>query len=1609
MPHHFNRTTHRWVHRLPLFALWAILQTQSAAFAQGVLGASPETSAPVHASQGTAPLVMLTLARDHSLFFGAYNDLTDLDGTGTINFNFLPTFEYIGLFNSSYCYSYTGRTDSTNILPAGVDSYFKPVGNANPLNSAQAYPGGCTTGASVGNWSGNWLNYVTTSRIDAMRVALYGGHRIVDGIPTDNRPITLLRRAYIPQDGHTWAKEYTSIAVNLYDISKYTPFSVPSNDANGVPRRHFFGNLTSTVIRDVTPSGAPNPAGIQHNTSAVQITGDNPPGSHSHINSTDNPDLGKACDTLSTCSNHPPVMRVVLNAGSRVWRWAASQRPVLDYHPFPIGYSPDTFFYPNKGNFEGYGNLYDDLAHYVSPQPSYPVDYTVQVEVCVAPNYLNGCKQYGSSSPYSYKPVGILHDYGENDSLKFGLLTGSYDSNLSGGRLRKNIGTFTDEVDTTTGRFNYKLSNMSATGSLIQQIDNLRIRNFDNPTVSPVRPVPDYSHYFANSFIYKNTYKAVFDNTTGYVNGDGLEGDFGDWGNPVGEMMYEGLRYFAGAASASPAGTQQGPTPSYVAGGTTDDGVVGLSSPTWRNPYEDATKWCAKPNLLVVSGPYVSSDSDQLPGSRFATFTETSLRNTAGVALNVGTLTDSIGAVEAINGTSKFIGEVAGTARDFSPTIKTIDRLGNARGLAPNNPEAQGSYYSAGVAYFGKSGSLQTVGGKEIPPVDSYSILLPSPDAAIRIPFADGRVVTVVPFAKTIGENNGTKGLYQTTNQFVGIYVTDFSNVNGIYSLKFYVNFEDHSAGGDFEMDAVASYQIDADLNRNSITLTVEDNANDAAGGQNMGYVINGTDHDGAYLVVQDRKAGVEPSYYLNVPSYGSYWAGYCDPSGPYGDNSARAQCTVLPNKDARTHSVKTFGLAAAGAATTALKHPLWYAARWGGYEGSTAPTAPLPDGQNPSHYIELTSPAGLKAAFYKMFQDVLDHGSTVGAVTSMSKELDTASRIFTTSFNASTFFGSLTASKLTVTPGTPSSIGSFSVDWVASLPAYANRSIYYKNASAASSALLPFTYANVNAVGTGYPGAFANSDMVEYLRGNTVKEVQYGGTYRNRQSILGTTINSTPVYSPDTNMVYVAANDGMLHAFGADDGVEQFAFIPSSIVKKTGAGAGTLSWLANQDSRHRFYLDGNLEITDKYVSDSSMATGYNYLVGFLGRGGKGLFGLPVNATSIKQDGGVWEIDGTGDDHMGYLLGKPVIERLTDGTNVVIFGNGYNSVNNQATLYVVRVSDGTLLARFLTCAGGTAVRGCGGGLANGLATPGVLRRDGRVQQVYAGDYLGNVWKFDLSGLRGGVNSGDLSGSPYVKNIFTATTSGGVAQHIVAPITTSYSDDSADPNTRNKQFVFFGTGSDLTVADLSSTSTVQTMYGLIDDATTRPDRASNMRGRTIDSSGSFVGYKNGASLSVRSFSAPGDDMLNKLGWYMDWTSPSGLGVAPVEQVFTEASVRSSITPTLVVSSAVANSASCVSNGSGYLNAMDAYHGGSLSVSYFDINRDGKHDETFGAGNKQVSSIDFGIGEIGKAGFTGANVIVQGSGPSTGGVPNTGDVGLFDTTIISRRTSWREIAN
>jgi type IV pilus assembly protein PilY1 len=321
---------------------------------------------------------------------------------------------------------------------------------------------------------------------------LYGGTR-----DTDTATETILRRAYIPQDGHSWAKEYTSLAVDGYRIGDYTPLAEPEPG-----RRHFFGNLTRVA--------------------------------------------GLNCTTLDTCSKQPPLLSVVTNSNRRVWEWASSEAPVLGKTP---------------------------LADGSSPHGGTMTEYTVRVLACPK-GYTHGCKTYGTAA----KPVGVLHEFGEDGTLLFGLLTGSYDRNLSGGRLRKPVAPFGDEIQPSDGTFR-------ASAPLVRTLAALRIRDFNNGITG-------------------NSYRGGRNDT-----GVPPEGVFPDWGNPIGEMMYEGLRYFAGKGA---------PTPDY-AGDTTVDTQVGLPSPAWDDPYarnsQAQAPLCARASLLVVSDTNVSYDSDQVSGA----------------------------------------------------------------------------------------------------------------------------------------------------------------------------------------------------------------------------------------------------------------------------------------------------------------------------------------------------------------------------------------------------------------------------------------------------------------------------------------------------------------------------------------------------------------------------------------------------------------------------------------------------------------------------------------------------------------------------------------------------------------------------------------------------------------------------------------------------------------------------------------------------------------------------------------------------------------------------------------------------------------------------------
>ena len=113
---------------------------------------------PIFLDQTVAPINMLVVGRDHKLYYEAYNDASDLNGDGILDVGFRPNITYFGYFDSGTCYDY-GTSLANTFTPSG------PAAAANTCS---------------GKWSGNWLNYVTTARIDALRKVLYGGKRLTD-------------------------------------------------------------------------------------------------------------------------------------------------------------------------------------------------------------------------------------------------------------------------------------------------------------------------------------------------------------------------------------------------------------------------------------------------------------------------------------------------------------------------------------------------------------------------------------------------------------------------------------------------------------------------------------------------------------------------------------------------------------------------------------------------------------------------------------------------------------------------------------------------------------------------------------------------------------------------------------------------------------------------------------------------------------------------------------------------------------------------------------------------------------------------------------------------------------------------------------------------------------------------------------------------------------------------------------------------------------------------------------------------------------------------------------------------------------------------------------
>ena len=600
----------------------------------------------------------------------------------------------------------------------------------------------------------------------------------------------------------------------------------------------------------------------------------------------------------------------------------------------------------------------------------------------------------------------------------------------------------------------------------------------------------------------------------------------------------------------------------------------------------------------------------------------------------------------------------------------------------------------------------------------------------------------------------------------------------------------------------------------------------------------------------------------------------------------------------------------------------------------------------NPSEFA-----SGLSAALATIGQRT----SSFSNVATNAASIKTGGKVFNASYVSGIWTGAVKAWYLDANnnPGTQA--------WDASIPGVATRKVYTFDGS--SGVVFPTSSQISTLERTGGPVDYpvTGSANAAYLKGDAGQEERNGGLLRNRTNVLGDIVGSSPAYVDDTNTLYVGANDGMLHAFDADTGAELFAYVPSII------NMANLRDLSRGDYTHQYFVDGPVVVTSR-----KLTPGKNLLVGTLGKGGRGVYGMDVSTPATFSGAGVWELAQTPGNNMGLVTGRPILAKVKTGAVAAIMGNGVNSPNDKAVLIVLNAETGAVIREIDTGAGSAAT-------PNGLAAPtAVLGPDGKtVAYAYAGDRLGNVWRFDLTNASPGAWT--------ATRLFTAKSNdgSGAVQPITGGVTVA-----TEPATF-KRWVFLGTGSFLTTTEADDkTPLAQSMYGFIDDGSATPVAYSDLEKRTIGNTGATQdGYP------VRTFQSKASLPAGKTGWFVNLP---GNG----ERIVQDAQVVANI---LVTASMIPEGDACEASGTGYINAVDAFTGTSAGSSFFDTDGDGKTDDTL-VGGVPVGSVNFGVGMPTLPIFLDGKLIVGGTGGSVSAEkPGAGGI----TRKSWGRVSWREL--
>ena len=355
-------------------------------------------------------------------------------------------------------------------------------------------------------------------------------------------------------------------------------------------------------------------------------------------------------------------------------------------------------------------------------------------------------------------------------------------------------------------------------------------------------------------------------------------------------------------------------------------------------------------------------------------------------------------------------------------------------------------------------------------------------------------------------------------------------------------------------------------------------------------------------------------------------------------------------------------------------------------------------------------------------------------------------------------------------------------------------------------------------------------------------------------------------------NVVYDGANDGFLHAFSAgsmtaggaynsagNNGQELLAYMPQAILQTIHNGTTPALDYSSPNYSHNYFVDATPGTGDLFYSGAW----HTWLVSGLGSGGNAIFAIDITDPTTLGVGsiiGEWGSTGTSinpvtgsnagtgtnplvcvsdsstsqcSSNLGQTYGTPQIRRLHNGEWGIIFGNGFNSSTGHAGIYVMTFTSGGALDKVYYL--DTGVTPTSASTPDGIAyvTPTDFDGDHITDYVYAGDYYGNVWRFDLTSSTAtswavtnygsGTTPKPLFTTPSVTTTCTVTTTPCPAASTLAlnqPITTALVILSIAPNAAGtpRIMVDFGTGAVIpqtTINGIQYAQGQQALYGIWD--------------------------------------------------------------------------------------------------------------------------------------------------------------------------------------------------